>query len=67
MRRCMMTSSEKAEKIIEAMRTLDDFDQNLFLHALLGLVKLDCPQSIVDAAKWTSVSDKLQEALDKLD
>lgn len=63
----MMTSSENAEKIIEAMRTLDDFDQNLFLHALLGLVKLDSPQTIVDAAKWTSVSDKLQEALDKLD
>ena len=62
-----MSDSTKAEKIVEAVRTLDNLDQNLFLHALLGLVKLDRPQTIVDAAKWTSVADEIQKALDKLD
>lgn len=62
-----MSESTQAEKIIKAVRTLDNLDQHMFLHALLGLAKLDCPQTIVDAAKWTSVADEIQKALDKLD
>ena len=62
-----MSESTQAKKIVEAVRTLDNLDQNLFLWALMGLVRMDSPQTIVDAAKWTSVADKLQEALDKLD
>jgi len=59
-----MKDREKAQKIVEAVRTLDEFDRVVFLHALMGLVKIDSPQSIVDAAKWSSSADKIQEALD---
>jgi len=59
-----MKDREKAQKIVEAVRTLDAFDRAVFLHALMALVKIDSPQSIVDAAKWSSSADKIQEALD---
>jgi len=62
-----MNERTQAERIVKAVRTLDNLDQNMFLHALMGLVKYDCPQIIVDAAKWTSVADEIQKALDKLD
>ena len=62
-----MNESTQAERIVKAVRTLDSLDQNMFLWALMGLVKLDSPQTIVDAAEWTSVADEIQKALDKLD
>lgn len=62
-----MSESTQAKKIIEAVRTLTEFDRVVFLHALMGLVQVDNPRSIIDAAKWSSSADKIQEALDKLD
>ena len=61
-----MSDIQQAGKIIEAVRTLDEFDRVVFLHALMGLVQVDSPRSIIDAAKWSSSADKIQETLDKL-
>ena len=62
-----MSDTKKAGKIIEAVRAIDEFDRVVFLHALMGLVQVDSPRSIIDAAKWSSSAEKIQEALDKLD
>ena len=59
-----MSDIKKAGKIIEAVRALDEFDRVCFLHALMGLVQVDSPRSIIDAAKWSSSADKIQEVLD---
>lgn len=62
-----MEDTTELNRVVAAIETLDWQDKNIFLSALYGMVKLDSPQSIIDAAKWTSVADKIQEALDKLD
>ena len=61
-----MNDTEKAKKIIETMRTLEEREQVLFLHGLLGLVKIDSPRSIVDAAGWSlnETLASLQKSLD---
>ena len=59
-----MKDTEKAKQIIDAIRTLDDRDQTPFLWALMGLVQIDSPQSIIDAARWSSSAEKIQKALD---
>ena len=61
-----MNDIQKAAKIIEAVRTLDEFDRVCFLHALMGLVQVDSPQSIIDAAKWSSSAEEIEKALDNL-
>ena len=58
-----MNEKKQATKIIEAVRTLDEMDRVLFLHALMGLVQIDSPRSIIDAAKWSSSADKIEKAL----
>jgi len=58
-----MKDTTEFKRVVAAIATLDWEDKYLFLSALYGLCKLDSPQSIIDAAKWTSVADKIQEAL----
>ena len=61
-----MNDNEKAEQIIDALRKLDNDTQALYLFSLLGVLKVDSPRSIVDAARWSSIESlqKLQKALD---
>ena len=59
-----MSDTKKAGKIIEAVKTLDEFDRVVFLHALMALTHVDSPKTIIDAAKWSSSAEKIQEALD---
>jgi len=61
-----MKDIEKAEQIITALRKLDDREQALYLFTLLGVLKIDSPRSIVDAARWSGVETlrKTQKALD---
>ena len=61
-----MNDRDKAEQIIAAIRKLDDRDQALYLFTLLGVLKIDSPRSIVDAAKWSTIDSvrKTQKALD---
>ena len=59
-----MKDTTELNRVLAAVATLDWQDKFLYLSALYGLCKLDSPQSIIDAAKWTSVADKIQEALD---
>ena len=61
-----MNDRDKAEQIIAAIRKLDDRDQALYLFTLLGVLKIDSPRSIVDAARWSSLPllEKTQKALD---
>ena len=61
-----MNDRDKAEQIIAAIRKLDDRDQALYLFTLLGVLKIDSPRSIVDAAKWSTIESvqKTQKALD---
>tara|TARA_A100001391_G_scaffold202303_1_gene191531 strand:- start:85 stop:438 length:354 start_codon:yes stop_codon:yes gene_type:complete len=61
-----MSDTKKAGKIIEAVRTLNEFDRVVFLHALMGLVQVDSPRSIIDAAKWSTSAEKIKEALDNI-
>ena len=61
-----MNDNEKAEQIIDALRKLDNDTQALYLFSLLGVLKVDSPRSIVDAARWSSIESlqKTQKALD---
>lgn len=61
-----MKDIEKAEQIIDALRKLDNDTQALYLFSLLGVLKVDSPRSIVDAARWSSIESlqKTQKALD---
>lgn len=61
-----MKDIDKAEQIIAALRKLDDRDQALYLFSLLGVLKIDSPHSIVDAARWSCIEplQKAQKALD---
>lgn len=59
-----MKYDEQAERIIEALLTLDDADRSLFLACLTGIVKLDSPKSIVDAVKYSTCREKIEKALD---
>ena len=59
-----MKDTADLDRVIDAINSLDTMDKCLYLHALFGLVKLDSPKSIIDAAKWTSVADKIEKALD---
>ena len=61
-----MKDIEKAEQIIDALRKLDNDTQALYLFSLLGVLKIDSPRSIVDAARWSSIESlqKTQKALD---
>ena len=61
-----MNDRDKAEQIIAVIRKLDDRDQALYLFTLLGVLKIDSPRSIVDAAKWSTIESvkKTQKALD---
>ena len=61
-----MKDIEKAEQIITALRKLDDRDQALYLISLLGVLKIDSPRSIVDAARWSCLPllEKTEKALD---
>lgn len=61
-----MNEMKQAKKIIDAIRTLEDRDQTMFLWALLGLVQIDSPRSIIDAAKWSSSAEEIEKALDNL-
>jgi len=61
-----MKDIEKAEQIIAALRKLDNDTQALYLFSLLGVLKVDSPRSIVDAARWSCIESlqKTQKALD---
>lgn len=61
-----MKDTTELDRVIDAINSLDYMDKCLYLHALFGLVKLDSPQSILDAAKWTSVAEEIEKALDNL-
>jgi len=58
------TRTPELARVLAAIESLDPHDQYMYFSALFGLVKLDSPKSILDAAKWCSVRDKIQKHLD---
>ena len=57
------TRTPELARVLEAIDSLEWRDQYMYFAALFGLVKLDSPKSILDAAKWCSVADKIEKAL----
>lgn len=61
-----MNDIEQAEQVIAALTKMSDRDQALYLFSLLGVLKVDSPRSIVDAARWSTLPllEKTEKALD---
>ena len=64
-----MKDATEAKRIAEALRKLTDLDQAIFLFGLMGVLHVDNPEAIESAFKWcnSSLKEKIQEQLDKLD
>lgn len=64
-----MKDATQAKRIAEALRKLTDLDQAIFLFTLMGVLHVDCPEAIESALEYcnSSLKEKIQEQLDKLD
>ena len=50
-----MDINVQANKIIETLRGLPHKERSIFLAGLLGVLSIDSPKTIVDAAGWSEM------------